>query len=239
MYPTPPTPIQSFHDLSSAPADSLSSTNSHRSFNTEYTLNSASQTSTTSIDSSTTELKQSQSSPKLSKRSHSAGAGKRILSGGLIRQNEERNASAELRKGRTKSKNKLADETTNISEQQSSGTPKQSSRKSSSVSNVELPVWDLEILPLLKKLDATPYECISELYETCNLLWTRLSTHSLLGRTGGQGGTKKRGNVLRAVFRLLDHKDPQLLLKVSKIILAVSLVAVCVYKLICVTCLLF
>ncbi len=219
VYPTP-TPTQSFHDLPSASADSLSSTNSHRSFNT---LNSASQTSTTSVDSSTTELKQSQSSPKLSKRSRSAGAGKRVLSGGSIRsQNEKRNISAEHHKGKTRNKDKPVDEINSQSERQSSGTPKQSSRKSSSVSIVELPAWDLEIMPLLKKLDATPYESISDLSETCDLLWSRLSTHSLLGRTGGLGGTKRRGIVLRAVFRLLDHKNPHLLLKVSKIILAVS-----------------
>lgn len=217
IYPTPPTPVQSFHDLPSAPADSLSSISSHRSFDTEYTLNSASQASTTSNDSSTTELKQSQSSPKLSKRSRSAGAGKRVLSGGSIR-SEERNVSAERCKGRTKNKDNAVEDITSPPERQSSRTPKQSSRKSSS----ELPAWDTEILPLLKKLDATPYESISELCETCNLLWARLLAHSLLGRTGGIGGTKRRGSVLRAIFRLLDHKNPHLLLKVAKIILAVS-----------------
>ena len=107
-----------------------------------------------------------------------------------------------------------------VSESKSSKTSRKSSRKSSATS-AELPIWDSEILPLLKNLDATPYDSTSELCEICDLLWTSLSTHSLLGRTGGLGGTKRRGNVLRTVFRLLDHKNPHLLLKVSKIILAV------------------
>ncbi len=166
-------------------------------------------------------MKQSQSSPKLSKRSRSAGAGKRVLSGGSVRsQDGGRIVSAEERKGRTINRDKPPEEVANPSEKRSSRT-KQSSRKSS-VSNAELPVWDSEILPLLKRLDATPYESTTKLCDTCDLLWSSLSTHSLLGRTGGLGGTKRRGNVLRTVFRLLDHKNPHLLLKVSRIILAVS-----------------
>ncbi len=222
VYPTPPTPVQSFFDLSSSSTDLIESTASHRSFHTEHTLDSASKTSITSTDSSTTELKQSQSSPKLSKRSRSAGAGKRVLSGGSARsQDGGRIVSAEERKGRTRNRDKPPTDVANPSERRSSRTSKQSSRKSS-VSNVELPVWDSEILPLLKRLDTTSYESTTELCETCDLIWSSLSTHSLLGRTGGLGGTKRRGNVLRTVFRLLDHKNPHVLLKVSRIILAVS-----------------
>lgn len=95
-------------------------------------------------------------------------------------------------------------------------------RKSRKSSTVELPFWDSEVVPLLSALEGTPYSETAKLCEVCDSLWSRLEQHNLLGRTGGVGGTKKRGTVLRTVFKLLDHKDPHLLLKVAKIITAVS-----------------
>ena len=237
IHPTPPTPVQSFHDLSSASIDPISSTASHRSISTEHILESGSRTSVASTDSSTAELKQSQSSPKLSKRSLSAGAGKRVLSGSSTRSPDNSRVLSAGNRGdrsRSKSREKSPKEVVNgqsISESKSSKTSKKSSRKSSATS-AELPIWVSDVLPLLKRLDATPYDNTSELCETCDLLWTSLSTHSLLGRSGGLGGTKRRGNVLRTVFRLLDHKNPHVLLKVSKIILAVrqSTSFTCLYR---------
>lgn len=162
-------------------------------------------------------LKQSQSSPKISKRSRSAGM--RILSGGsTCSQDELRIISAEERRGQTVNREMSPDQVTGSD---LNSRPLKQSSRNSSVSSIELPVWEDEIMPLLKRLDATAYDNTAELCETCDLLWTSLSKHSLLGRTGGLGGTKRRGKVLRAVFRLLDHKNPHLLLKVSRIILAV------------------
>ena len=95
-------------------------------------------------------------------------------------------------------------------------------KKSRKASTIELPFWDSEIVPLLSALENTPYSDTAKLCEVCGSLWTRLEQHNLLGRTGGVGGTKRRSAVLRTVFKLLDHKDPILLLKVAKIITAVS-----------------
>ena len=197
-----------------------------------------------SNDSGNVELKKSQSSPVHSKRSLSAGAGRRILSGGSRQVLEsERVVSAGDGRGshapRYKPGNKgLAPDDVSASSNQGvsersegtkskelSSTPRKSrhsdSRKSS-VTSIDLPFWDSDVLPLLKKLDSTPYDSVTQLCETCDLLWSSLETHSLLGRTGGVGGTKKRGSILRTVFRLLDHKNPHVLLKVARIILAVS-----------------
>lgn len=181
-----------------------------------------------------------------SKRSLSAGAGKRILSGGSRQVLEsgrvvsagdgrgsqyilgnkdfapEREVSASSIQ--ESSNQELVSE--KIEGTKSSSTPRKSrhpdSRKSS-VTSIDVPFWDSDVLPLLKKLDSTPYDSVTQLCETCDLLWSSLESHSLLGRTGGVAGTKKRGSILRTVFRLLDHKNPHVLLKVARIILAVSL----------------
>lgn len=104
------------------------------------------------------------------------------------------------------------------------------SRKSSAASDtprqsrsvVDLPMWDSEIIPLLSELERTSYEDVPRLCEVCATLWSKLEQHRLLGRSGGVGGSKKRASVLRTVFRLLDHKDPNLLLRVARIIIGVS-----------------
>ena len=89
-------------------------------------------------------------------------------------------------------------------------------------SSSSLPAWDAEVAPLLSELDSTPYSQEAHLCQLADALWSALEAHSLLGRGGGAGGSKRRASVLRSVFKLLDHKDPRLLLKVAKIILAVS-----------------
>lgn len=193
------------------------------------------------------ELKQSKTSPTHSKRSSSAG--KRVLSGELSRHKEanrvssageirlakttasehERGSSGKKRKGSVASvASQLSTSLTAVdSEQNIAAESKQrllgDGKKSRKSSTVELPFWDSEIVPLLSALENTPYSETARLCEVCSLLWSSLEQHELLGRTGGMGGTKRRSVVLRTVFKLLDHKDPILLLKVAKIITAVSL----------------
>ena len=192
------------------------------------------------------ELKQSKTSPTHSKRSSSAG--KRVLSGELSRHEANRVSSAgEIRLAKTtasehergssgkKRKGSVASVASQLStsltavdsEQNIAAESKQrllgDGKKSRKSSTVELPFWDSEIVPLLSALENTPYSETARLCEVCSLLWSSLEQHELLGRTGGMGGTKRRSVVLRTVFKLLDHKDPILLLKVAKIITAVSL----------------
>lgn len=258
----PPTPVQSLQDLlvftilpSSTPATSLQRSSSDHLLKENDTsaktcLDNASRTSLSSNESGNIELKVSHSSPALSKRSLSAGNGRRILSS-TLRQDNVRVVSAGNERvspgppltgkdeaitsesgvpvssgQQTSDKGSVSQRKERTKSHDSSSKRRQSrhddSHKSSS-SSVDVPFWESEVVPLLQKLDSTPYDSASQLCETCDLLWSSLSTHSLLGRTGGVGGTKKRGKVLRTVFRLLDHKNPLVLLKVARIILAVSL----------------
>lgn len=193
------------------------------------------------------ELKQSKTSPTHSKRSSSAG--KRVLSGELSRHKEanrvssageirlakttasehERGSSGKKRKGSVASvASQLSTSLTAVDSEQNIATESKQrllgdGKKSRKSSTVELPFWDSEIVPLLSALENTPYSETARLCEVCSLLWSSLEQRELLGRTGGMGGTKRRSAVLRTVFKLLDHKDPILLLKVAKIITAVSL----------------
>ena len=168
----------------------------------------------------------------------------RVSSAGEIRLNNpakmsvsehERGSSGKKRKGSQASvASQLSTSLTAVDSEQSSTTESKQSiqsggRKSRKASTVELPFWDSEIVPLLSALENTPYSETAKLCEVCGSLWSSLEQHNLLGRTGGVGGTKRRSAVLRTVFKLLDHKDPHLLLKVAKIITAVSIQCTCTY----------
>ena len=196
------------------------------------------------------ELKQSKTSPTHSKRSSSAG--KRVLSGDLSRHkdpnrvssageirlnNSAKTSASEHERGSSGKKRRasqasvasqLSTSLTAVDSEQSFSTESKQrqqsgGKKSRKSSSVELPFWDSEVVPLLSALENTPYSETARLCEVCGSLWSSLEQHSLLGRTGGVGGTKRRSAVLRTVFKLLDHKDPFLLLKVAKIITAVSI----------------
>ena len=140
----------------------------------------------------------------------------------------ERGSSGKKRKGSQASvASQLSTSLTAVDSEQSFSTESKQclqgdGKKSRKASTIELPFWDSEIVPLLSVLENTPYSDTARLCEVCGSLWTSLEQHNLLGRTGGVGGTKRRSAVLRTVFKLLDHKDPILLLKVAKIITAVS-----------------
>lgn len=172
------------------------------------------------------ELKQSEFSPVHSKRSLSADTVKKYLSaarlengggggggGGALRvvsagDIKSRARPHEGRGGGPKGKGKGGN---------ADVSPRQS-RKSSA----DPPFWKAEVVPLLQQLESTSYQDVEHLCESCSSLWACLERRGLLGRTGGEAGAKKRGLVLRTVFKLLDHKEPRLLLKVAKIIIAVS-----------------
>ena len=81
--------------------------------------------------------------------------------------------------------------------------------------------WTTHIAPLLPELNPATQDT-QKLCLLLDRLWEGLRAGNFLGRSGGAGGSKRRGTVLKAVFRLLDSKDPQLLLKVAKILFGVS-----------------
>lgn len=249
---TPPTPVQSFQDLSilnaypisqlqhdctplyhpSSPSSSGRQTKSSGQSSSVSIPTSQSTGvldsrprggSLTSVNSKGLELKQSQFSPVHSKRSQSVDALKKLLSAQL--ENGEDSGTSRIvsagdeRRGHsTNSDVQTRDKESGRSRPSAMNRPSHESRKSSA----DLPFWKAEIVPLLGELESTPYQDVEHLCECCASLWACLEMHGLLGRTGGVGGTKKRSVVLRMVFKLLDHKEPRLLLKVAKIIIAVS-----------------
>ena len=172
------------------------------------------------------ELKQSQFSPVHSKRSLSADTVKKLLSAarqdnGVSGDGISRVVSAgDVRSKRATPRPKPQEGRSGI-KGTAAGTSDRSpseSRKSSA----GLPFWKAEVVPLLQDLESTSYQDVQHLCECCSSLWACLERCGLLSRTGGEAGTKKRGVVLRTVFKLLDHKEPRLLLKVARIIIAVS-----------------
>ena len=81
--------------------------------------------------------------------------------------------------------------------------------------------WNSHISPILPELDLLSHSP-EQLCPLVDQLWSALSEGGFLGRSGGVGGSKRRSTALRTVFRLLDSKDPKLLLKVAKILFGVS-----------------
>ena len=81
--------------------------------------------------------------------------------------------------------------------------------------------WNTHIAPVLLELSPSTQDT-QRLCLLLDRLWEGLCAGNFLGRSGGVGGSKRRGTVLKAVFRLLDSKDPKLLLKVAKILFGVS-----------------
>ena len=81
--------------------------------------------------------------------------------------------------------------------------------------------WNTHIAPVLLELSPSTQDT-QRLCLLLDQLWEGLCVGNFLGRSGGVGGSKRRGTVLKAVFRLLDSKDPKLLLKVAKILFGVS-----------------
>lgn len=106
---------------------------------------------------------------------------------------------------------------------QNTGKTSQSQAKKSMLSRKDEidAYWEAEITPLLRDLDQTSVE-VAQLCELCRTLWNQLEGKGLLGRSGGDAGTKRRAAVLRSLFRLLDHTDSHLLLRLARIILAMK-----------------
>ena len=166
------------------------------------------------------ELKQSLTSPVHSKRALSADTLKKFLSTELKKRGGDNGDPRVLSAGNLSRNTSESLQVERKGERKSSGGNK--ARESRKQSVVDLPFWDVKVAPLLAEVESTSYEEIDHLCQLCSQLWTCLESNNLLGRTGGVGGTKRRSSVLRVVFKLLDHKEPKLLLKVAKIIVAVS-----------------
>ncbi len=194
--------------------------NSAVSMSTIGNLESRSKGELTSTHSGELELKKSKASPAHSKRSLSADTLKRFLANGL-----ENGGTDDPRIVSAGNKRAVGsgDSDLQVERKKRTKVAGSSSVKENRISSINPDYWENEVAPLLHSLESTSYEEIVHLCELCSSLWSCVDRHGLLKRTGGTGGHKKRSVVLRTVFKLLDHKDPGLLLKVAKIIVAVSI----------------
>lgn len=72
--------------------------------------------------------------------------------------------------------------------------------------------------PLLDQLNPLSNDT-AHLCQVCTDIWNVLERNDLFGKAVG---SKRRSVLLKSVFGLLSHKDPLLLLKLARLILAVS-----------------
>ena len=84
--------------------------------------------------------------------------------------------------------------------------------------------WEKQVTPVLNAINSASKSDTEALCELCRNLWTVLQSINIIGRSTGK--SKHRSSVLRAMFQLLDSKESRLLLRATKIILAVSLIVV-------------
>lgn len=78
-------------------------------------------------------------------------------------------------------------------------------------------IWDTQVTPLLSQLDPSNSDTV-HLCALCTDIWNILERNGLFGKAPGP---KRRNSLLQAIFKLLGHKDPRLLLKLARLILAV------------------
>ena len=63
---------------------------------------------------------------------------------------------------------------------------------------------------------------LKDLCQDCLKLWNALEKKGLIGKASGGFSARRRGEVLRTVFKFLDLNDPRLLLRLGRLILSVS-----------------
>lgn len=162
-------------------------------------------------------LKTSQSSPTTSRRNLSAGRSRDVE----IRQTSS--ADSLIAKTNRAKLDKTGNKTTDEEGLVTTEPSKIQNEKDSKLSKAHInQIWEMQIQPLLATLDPLCTD-IDLLCRTCSDLLSLLKEFDLLGKTAGSAGSKKRSILLRTVFAMLSHKDEALLMKLSKIILEVSL----------------
>ena len=91
-------------------------------------------------------------------------------------------------------------------------------------SREELSVYyEDNVKPLLAQMEEKLAERnSSELCQDCLKLWNVLERKGMIGRASGSSSARRRGEILRTVFKFLDIHDPRLLLRLARLVLSVS-----------------
>ena len=88
--------------------------------------------------------------------------------------------------------------------------------------------YDKHVKPLLSQMEERFAERnVKNLCQDCLKLWNALEKKSLIGKASGSFSARRRGEILRTVFKFLDLSDPRLLLRLGRLILSVSMYIKC------------
>lgn len=79
------------------------------------------------------------------------------------------------------------------------------------------------VKPLLSQMEERFAEKnIKGLCQDCLKLWNVLEKKGFIGKASGSFSARRRGEILRTVFKFLDLSEPRLLLRLGRLILSVS-----------------
>jgi len=80
-----------------------------------------------------------------------------------------------------------------------------------------------QVKPLLAKMEEKfTANNTADLASDCLLLWNILEKKAMLGRASGSSSAKRRGEILKTLFKFLDVNDSKLVLRLGRLILSVS-----------------
>ena len=83
--------------------------------------------------------------------------------------------------------------------------------------------YEDHVKPLLSQMEERFAEKnVKDLCQDCLKLWNALEKKGLMGKASGSFSARRRGEILRTVFKFLDLSDPRLLLRLGRLILSVS-----------------
>lgn len=83
--------------------------------------------------------------------------------------------------------------------------------------------YEDNVKPLLSQMEQRFAEKnVTELCHDCLKLWSVLEKKGLIGKASGSFSARRRGEILRTVFRFLDLSEPRLLLRLGRLILSMK-----------------
>ena len=84
--------------------------------------------------------------------------------------------------------------------------------------------YEEHVKPLLAQMEERFAEKnVKDLCHDCLKLWNALEKKGLIGKASGSFSARRRGEILRTIFKFLDLSDPRLILRLGRLILSVSI----------------
>lgn len=96
--------------------------------------------------------------------------------------------------------------------------------------------YEEQVKPLLVQMEEKfIVNSTSELCRDCLKLWNLLERKGMMGKASGSSSARRRGEILKTLFKFLDVTDPRLMLRLGKLILSVSIIIWFTIGKVCVT----